>query len=339
MDRQPTGMAFQMGITSFLTGYVQAASPSTPTWRWAGLNGYVLSACVTSNNAQTLCSIIPSGASKRKDAGTMTIKTIGNGDKKPRRFQKKSPGHTLNKCMKVTVYNSVADSETSSRKGVYSYEHEQGPDPRPHRDGERRAASSTSHRQGTQAVPQDPSELEIANGIVDGPRQIRNDTGEPGCGPRHDKRCERTFRQVMDEYLANAKAEAKKRKKKRKRTGQYTHADPLIKFLRERPSRLNYGVKIPGKVCPELTIKKLIARYNRGRNGRYGAALKNDQFYDHFASKVTHYFWADHCANTPEILVMIDADAGEAHGGGSTQGCWDFMEKVRQELFPGLYLE
>jgi hypothetical protein len=40
-----------------------------------------------------------------------------------------------------------------------------------------------------------------------------------------------------------------------------------------------------------------------------------------------------------EIIVMLDADAGEAHGGGTTEGCRRFMEMVRDTRFPGLYLE
>jgi hypothetical protein len=146
----------------------------------------------------------------------------------------------------------------------------------------------------------------------------------------------------MDDYLANAKAAAKARKRqKRKRSGQYTNTDPQIKFLRERICRLNYGTKIPDKVCPELTIKQLVARYNNPSfgNGRCGASLKNDQFYDHFAGRLTHYFWGDHLASTPEILVMLDFDACGHHGGGTSEGCWRFAEKVRDALFPGLYLE
>jgi hypothetical protein len=139
----------------------------------------------------------------------------------------------------------------------------------------------------------------------------------------------------MDEYLASAKA--KGRQKGRKRSGHYTNSDPLIRFLRERISRLNYGVKVPGLgVRPELKTEKFIARYNERR---YGAALRNDQFLDHFASRQTCYFWADHTASAPEILVMLDGDAGEEHGGGTTEGCWRFMEIVKDKLFPGLYLE
>ena len=139
----------------------------------------------------------------------------------------------------------------------------------------------------------------------------------------------------MDDHLVACKA--KGRQKARKGSGQYTNSDPLIKFLRERISRLNYGTKVPDVgVRPELSIERFMARYNERR---YGAALKNDQFQDHFSSRATHYFWADHCANTPEILVMIDGDAGEAHGGGTTEGCWRFMDMVRDKLFPGLYLE
>lgn len=138
----------------------------------------------------------------------------------------------------------------------------------------------------------------------------------------------------MDEYLASCKA---KGPKKRKRTGQYTNSDPLIGFLRDRISRLNYGIKVPDLgVRPELNQKRLIARYNERR---FGVALKNDQFLDHFASRQTYYFWADHTASSPEILVMIDADAGKDHGGGTTKECWRFMELVREKLFPGLYLE
>jgi hypothetical protein len=141
----------------------------------------------------------------------------------------------------------------------------------------------------------------------------------------------------MDDYLANAKAKAKARQNKRKRSGQYTNSDPQIKFLRERISRLNYGTKVPDLgVRPELTTSKLISRYN---DRRIGAALKNDQFLDHFASRKTHYFWADHTASAPESLVNIDIDAGDQHGGGTTEGCWRFGEMVRDELFPELYLE
>jgi hypothetical protein len=143
----------------------------------------------------------------------------------------------------------------------------------------------------------------------------------------------------MDDYLANAKAQRrqKKQKQKRKRSGQYTNNDPLLKFLRDRISRFNYGVKVPDfGVRPELTIERFLARYNEWH---HGAALKNDQFYDHFASRQTFYFWADHLASTPEIIVMLDFDAGDDHGGGTTEGCWRFAEQVRDTLFPGLYLE
>lgn len=138
----------------------------------------------------------------------------------------------------------------------------------------------------------------------------------------------------MDEYLEACKA---KGPKKQQRSGQYTNSDPLIRFLRQHVSRLNYGGKVPNLgVRPELTTDKLIDRYN---DRRFGAALKNDQFREHFAAEKTYYFWADHNASTPEILVKIDGDAGEEHGGGSTQGCWDFMELVTDKMFPGLYLE
>ena len=142
----------------------------------------------------------------------------------------------------------------------------------------------------------------------------------------------------MDEHFARSKAEAKTRTKQNgKRSGQYRNDDPFVKFLRKRISRLNYGVEIPDLgVRPELSIKKLMARYNERR---YGASLTNDQFQAHFASKLNLYFWADHTANSAEIIVMFDADAGKKHGGGSTEGCWKFMEMVKEKLFPGLYLE
>jgi hypothetical protein len=139
----------------------------------------------------------------------------------------------------------------------------------------------------------------------------------------------------MDDYLASAKARS--RQEKRKRSGQYANSDPFIKFLRQRVSRLNYGEKVAGYgVRPKLDIDRLIARYNERR---FGVALKNDQFLDHFAGRATYYFWADHLASAPDIIVMLDADAGEEHGGGTTEGCWRFMERIRDDLFPGLYLE
>jgi hypothetical protein len=139
----------------------------------------------------------------------------------------------------------------------------------------------------------------------------------------------------MDDYLASAKARS--RQEKRTRSGQYTNSDPFIKFLRQRVSRLNYGEKVAGYgVRPKLDTDRLVARYNECR---FGAALRNDQFLDHFAGRQTFYFWADHRASAPEALVMIDIDAGEKHGGGTTQGCWRFAEVVKDRLFPGLHLE
>src|SRR5262249_53131541 len=117
----------------------------------------------------------------------------------------------------------------------------------------------------------------------------------------------------------------------------YTNTDPFIKFLRDRISRLNYGVKVPDfGVRPELSASRLTARYNERR---IGAALRNDQFLDHLAGRMTCYFWADHRAATPEVLVMLDFDGGDKHGGGTDEGCWRFAEQVRDSLFPGLYLE
>jgi hypothetical protein len=138
----------------------------------------------------------------------------------------------------------------------------------------------------------------------------------------------------MDEHLARCKARGPK---KRKKTGQYANSDPLIKFLRGRVSRLNYGERVAGYgVRPKLETDWFVARYN---DRRFGAALGNDQFLDHFAGRQTFYFWADHRASAPEILVMIDGDCGGTHGGGSTEGVRRFMELVRDRLFPGLYLE
>lgn len=142
----------------------------------------------------------------------------------------------------------------------------------------------------------------------------------------------KTFRQVMDEQLAAAKAH----RKKRQASGQYANKDPFIKFLRQRVSRLNYGVKVGRSVFPGLDTEKFLHRYN---DRRFGAALKNDQFREHLAAERTFYFWADHKASTAEILVNIDTDCGKAHGGGTTEGGWKFMELLRDRLFPGLYIE
>jgi hypothetical protein len=46
----------------------------------------------------------------------------------------------------------------------------------------------------------------------------------------------------MDENLAACKARGRRQ---RKGSDQITNSDPLIKFLRQRVSRLNYGEKVP----------------------------------------------------------------------------------------------
>jgi hypothetical protein len=55
----------------------------------------------------------------------------------------------------------------------------------------------------------------------------------------------------MDEYLAACKT---KGRRKRKGSGQYTNADPRIRFLRQHVSRLNYGEKVPGLLSAALPL-------------------------------------------------------------------------------------
>lgn len=150
------------------------------------------------------------------------------------------------------------------------------------------------------------------------------------------------FRQYMDRALDRAKAEAQRRKRPRRRTGEYANNDPHIAFLRNRISRLNYAMKVEGvgKAYPELDKAKLVAKYNStARPGRFGAALKNAQFRDHFAGAKTYFFWADHAVGTPEVLVNIDIDVGDEHGGGTPEGARRFAELIRDRVFPGMYYE
>ena len=144
------------------------------------------------------------------------------------------------------------------------------------------------------------------------------------------------FRLHMDQALQRAKAEAKARKRPRKRTGQYANDDPHIAFLRKRTCRLNYAAKVDGvgKALPELTKDKLVSRYNARR---FGAALRNDQFRQHFSGDRTYFFWADPAARTPEILIMVDIDVRE--GSGTPEGARRFAEQVKEKVLPGMYFE
>jgi hypothetical protein len=138
----------------------------------------------------------------------------------------------------------------------------------------------------------------------------------------------------MDEQLAAAKAN----RKKRQRSGQYANTDPLIKFLRERVSRLNYCVKVGRKVYPELDTERFLDRYN---DRRFGAALKNDQFLEHFAAEKTYYFWADHRRTADEIIFLIDIDAEGEHVSGSMEGAWKFAETIKERVpcLKGMFTE
>ena len=144
------------------------------------------------------------------------------------------------------------------------------------------------------------------------------------------------FRLKMDQALQRAKAEAKARKRPRKRTGHYANDDPHIAFLRKRICRLNYAVKVDGvgKALPELTKDKLVSRYNERR---FGAALRNDQFRQHFSGNQTYFFWADAAARTPEILIMVDIDVRE--GLGTPEGARRFAEQLKEKVLPGMYFE
>src|SRR5262249_35298680 len=112
---------------------------------------------------------------------------------------------------------------------------EKAPGDGAHQHRKRRAKNPPAVGQGPEAVPQDPSERATANLLFGrgtaGPGGACTDpcdiaiAGEQSNRPEHDKR---SFRQVMDDYLANAKARPRQ-KQKRKRSGQYTNTDPLIK--------------------------------------------------------------------------------------------------------------
>src|SRR5262249_13444820 len=127
----------------------------------------------------------------------------------------------------------------------------------------------------------------------------------------HEQPADAGFRPRMDQALERAKAEAKRRKRPRQRTGQYSKTDPHIAFRRRRICRLNYGVKTDVGVRPELDTEKLVGRYN---DRRFGAALTNDQFTQHFVGNRTFYFWADPSTSGDEIVVMVDIDAHDGIG-------------------------
>lgn len=176
------------------------------------------------------------------------------------------------------------------------------------------------------------------------PISRRCETTRPAApSPHADTTAEdERFRRHMDDALDRAKADARRAKRPVRRTGRYANADPLTAFLRKRVSRLNYAVKVEGrgKALPELTKDKLAKKYNStAMSGRFGAALTNDQYSDHFAGTQTYFFWADHAAGTPEVLVNIDIDAGDGHGGGTPAGARRFANLIRDRLFPGMYYE
>ena len=136
------------------------------------------------------------------------------------------------------------------------------------------------------------------------------------------------FRQAMDAGLARAKAAAKARRKAKR--------NPFATWIRKKTCRLNYGKKYPGtRPIPQLDAETLIKLYRRNR---YGASINIDQYQRHFDGLDTLYSWADHCTGNPEIMVMIDIDAGATHGGGTKEGAWKFA-KVVEQLFPGIHSE
>lgn len=124
---------------------------------------------------------------------------------------------------------------------------------------------------------------------------------------------------------------AKKRKSNQRK--RHPRKTTIYKWLRERISSIDFGIKYQGYPIHVNTNDEVLSAF---RGGRWLDRMTNADFEDHFSGKDTFYFTGNGSSKAKEILVLIDIDC---HKSGSLQGAIAFAEHLRKHHFPNLYFE
>lgn len=122
---------------------------------------------------------------------------------------------------------------------------------------------------------------------------------------------------------------------KKRKSSQIRHArqTTIYKWLRDRISSIDFGIKYKGHPIHCNTNEEVLAAF---RGGRWLDRMTNADFEEHFSAKHTYYFTANGSTKAGEILILIDIDC---HRSGSLQGAIDFAEYLKKHHFPNLYYE
>lgn len=120
--------------------------------------------------------------------------------------------------------------------------------------------------------------------------------------------------------------ERPKRKHRRRRTTIY-------KWLRDRTSSIDYGVKFRGHPIHCNKNEAVLEAFQRQR---WLSRMTNAKFDQHFAGIETYYFTGNSRTRANETLAMIDIDC---HKTGTLAGAIRFAQYVKDHHYPKLYFE
>ena len=107
----------------------------------------------------------------------------------------------------------------------------------------------------------------------------------------------------------------------------------IYKWLRDRTSAIDYGLKHDGHPIHANRNQYVIEAFNQGRWLR---RMTNAMFNAHFDCLATFYFAGNGRTRSGETLVMIDIDC---HSAGTLEGALAFARFLREQHFPSLYFE
>lgn len=111
---------------------------------------------------------------------------------------------------------------------------------------------------------------------------------------------------------------------------------PLTKWLRDRTSPIDFGIKTRGDDPHPIHVNSKNAILSAFNGGRWLKRMKNADFEDHFAGRETYYFTGNGRSRSPEMLVNIDIDC---HKAGTLEGAKAFAAWLREHHYPNLYYE
>lgn len=108
----------------------------------------------------------------------------------------------------------------------------------------------------------------------------------------------------------------------------------IYRWLRERTSTIDYGVKFEGHPIHCNTNETVLNAFSGCQ--WWLSRMTNAKFDAHFSGDQTFYFTGNSSPKFPETLLNIDIDC---HKSGTLSGAYAFAEHLKEHYFPDLYYE